>query len=202
MTSPVEPRRVVLWSLLAEYFLDTENLRLIPVTAHHLLADGFTIEEVRHAWRYEVAPVVGLNLWSAAGEWAGWPDDWLADRIGAHRARHPGTGWPATLLYFLLAGIVDGVLTAITGCMAALAAVPPAQRRTMSRDLAILASFYLGEAERAGGVAPDHEPALRALYSDVFVPIFRPLAGRWIGHHLGDRRVRTLLANGYLRPAA
>jgi hypothetical protein len=198
MTSTAEPHPAQLWSLLAEYFLDTENLHLIPFTAYHCLDAGYTIEEVRHAWRYEVAPVLGLNLWATAGEWAGWSDRWLTERIGAHRTRHPGTGWSATLLYYLLAGIVDGVLTAITGCMAALAEVPRAQRHPMSRDLSILAGFYLGESEPSGGVAPDHEPTLRALYTDVFVPIFRPLAGRWIGHRCGDRRVRTLLANGYL----
>ena len=63
--------------------LDTEARHAIPGTALLWVEAGADEAAVRHAWRYEVTPAVWPNLWSVAGEWAGWNGAWLEARIRA-----------------------------------------------------------------------------------------------------------------------
>ena len=45
------------------------------------------MDELEAIYRYEVAPVVHGNLKSVAGEWAGFGQEWLGERIPAYLAR-------------------------------------------------------------------------------------------------------------------
>ena len=71
-------RRKPVWSELSRLWLDTEfdddDLRLI---ADALARSGYDLSELERIYRREVAPVVYLNSWTAAGVWAGFDTAWL-----------------------------------------------------------------------------------------------------------------------------
>lgn len=71
-------RRKAIWLNLAEFYLDTElqetdYLRIAEV----FKKSNFTLEEIKEIDLYEVFPTLQSNLNSVAGEWAGFPEDWL-----------------------------------------------------------------------------------------------------------------------------
>jgi hypothetical protein len=78
-------RRLPLWCALSELFLDTE---LQPAdfdrVAAVLARAGVSADEARGILENEVAPVFIPNTLSVAGEWAGWREDFVRERIVAH----------------------------------------------------------------------------------------------------------------------
>lgn len=76
MNSPTEE----LWVALSDHFLDTETRHWLPRTARVALRSGLPWEAVLHE---QVAPVVAPNLLDVAGDWAGFPEDWLFAQIRA-----------------------------------------------------------------------------------------------------------------------
>ena len=70
-----------LWLALSDLFLDTETRWSLPRIAGIAVKRGFTWPQVKFALEKEVAPVVGPNLLSVAGEWAGFEEDWLFKNI-------------------------------------------------------------------------------------------------------------------------
>ncbi|PKP65921.1 MAG: hypothetical protein CVT85_04305 [Alphaproteobacteria bacterium HGW-Alphaproteobacteria-7] len=79
-------RRLPVWRALSDIFLDTE------LDPHHYrrMADaiaqsGFSASEAEAIFRDEVAPAFAANLWDVAGEWQGWPDDYVRERVLAKR---------------------------------------------------------------------------------------------------------------------
>lgn len=83
----IQQRRPV-WLALSELWLDTElgdaDMERI---ARVMTLSGLSLEELRRVYLVEVAPVVYLNTWTVAGEWAGFAPDWLEERILFNR-RH------------------------------------------------------------------------------------------------------------------
>ncbi len=77
----IEERKPI-WIVLSEFYLDTElqeaDFRHIAAT---ILDSPYTIEEVKEINKYEVSPSLQINLLSVAGEWAGFDEEWLIDRI-------------------------------------------------------------------------------------------------------------------------
>lgn len=75
-------RRLPVWCALSDAFLDTE---LDEQTYRHMAqvirAQGFTAAEAEAVFRDEVAPAFAANLWSVAGEWAGWSEDTVRARV-------------------------------------------------------------------------------------------------------------------------
>jgi hypothetical protein len=71
-------RRKTVWSELSRLWLDKDfdddELRLI---ASNLARSGYDLAELERIYRREVAPVVYLNSWIAAGVWAGFDTAWL-----------------------------------------------------------------------------------------------------------------------------
>lgn len=96
-SAELEQRRPV-WEALSDLFLDTE---LQPHEqqwiANTLAESSYREAELEWILRHEVAPILGANLLSVAGEWAGFDQDWLASRIlerAQSRLRLPSlTGW-------------------------------------------------------------------------------------------------------------
>lgn len=190
-----DPRRIEVWVAMADHFLDTETRHDIPLTAMRCIAADLSIAESRDAWRYEVSPAVALNLWSVAGEWAGWDRDWLIARIDRRRRRwenRPGTlRW---LRYRIRVHLMHGVWRSIGRCMEALLKNESRdERERMSEDLASIARHYfnfcpddystLDEATRV---------RLRSLYPEPFLYLMAPAAlpgAVWIA----DQRVRIAL---------
>lgn len=76
----LENRRPV-WEALSGLFLDTDTsidrARRIDVLA----ASPYSIDELQEILVDEVYPVCRTNLFSIAGEWAGFDPDWLQTRI-------------------------------------------------------------------------------------------------------------------------
>jgi hypothetical protein len=103
-------RRKPVWTAFSEFWLDTE---LEDDDLHHIAriaaASGYSISELRDIYLYEVAPVVGPNLLSVAGEWAGFDDKWLYSEA-RKRAEHRSI-W---LRFWLFVGVGRVALTYAT----------------------------------------------------------------------------------------
>ncbi len=80
-------RRLPVWTALSDVFLDTE---LDPQEYSHIAdvirQSGYTAGEAEAIFRDEVAPAFSVNLWSVAGEWQGWPEDYVRERVLARRS--------------------------------------------------------------------------------------------------------------------
>lgn len=102
MTEEEVARRLPVWVALSGLFLDTEPTpedydRIAAVVAAASLG---RVEARDVLWR-EVAPVFGSNLLAPIGEWAGWPDDFVRERVlDWVRGGGPGSlsGWFAAAI--------------------------------------------------------------------------------------------------------
>jgi DNA-binding transcriptional MerR regulator len=87
-------RKLQLWRLLSELFLDTaldrEDYRRI---ARGLRETGLPIEHIRGVLEEQVAPELMPNLWSIAGEWSGWSDNALRRFMVEAEDRAARGGW-------------------------------------------------------------------------------------------------------------
>jgi hypothetical protein len=80
--------RLPVWDAIADLFLDTEiDERARDHVARTLATSPFSMNELDAIYRHEVAPVVHANLKIVAGEWAGFGEEWLGERIPAYLAR-------------------------------------------------------------------------------------------------------------------
>lgn len=77
----IEDRKPI-WIALSEFYLDTElqdsDFRHIALT---ILESPYTLDEVKKINKYEVFPILHVNLLSMAGEWAGFDKEWLLNKI-------------------------------------------------------------------------------------------------------------------------
>lgn len=80
-------RRRPVWRVLSELFLDTDHSLFYEAAARTLRAAAMSEDEARRILTDEVAPVLYTNLLSVAGDWAGFPSDWLEREILAHLAQ-------------------------------------------------------------------------------------------------------------------
>jgi hypothetical protein len=77
----VESRRPV-WIALSELFLDTTlDSADIDRIAKTLAGSRYSLGELDRILLWEVYPACHRNLWSIAGEWAGFDPGWLESRI-------------------------------------------------------------------------------------------------------------------------
>lgn len=80
-------RRKPVWAALSELWLDTElshdDLKRI---AGVMKKSSYSLPELRDIYLFEVAPVVFGNLFTVAGAWAGFDEEWLLAKA-ARRAR-------------------------------------------------------------------------------------------------------------------
>jgi hypothetical protein len=126
---PHDPARRAVWIALADLFLDTDTTSSIPVAARACVDAGYSASEARIIWRHEVTPALWPNIWSVAGEWAGWDEAWLVDRIERQRGRWPNRpGAIGSLIYRLRAGSLEETWRAIERCMRALEHRGPGSR--------------------------------------------------------------------------
>ncbi len=79
-------RRLPVWTAMSRVFLDTElSQRDYAAIAAAIHEAGFSSDEARAILLEDVAPAFAVNLRSIAGEWAGWPDDYVRERVLAKR---------------------------------------------------------------------------------------------------------------------
>lgn len=87
MTSIVKTRiniqeRKPVWIALADLYLDAElqDSDLVYI-ARTIKESPYDLDEAWRINKYEVFPVLQENLQEVAGEWAGFDENWLVDRI-------------------------------------------------------------------------------------------------------------------------
>lgn len=75
-------RRKIVWGIFSALFLDTSHTKDdLDRMAKSLSDSSYSIKELKNILKHEVAPIVGVNLLSMAGEWAGFDQKWLQDEI-------------------------------------------------------------------------------------------------------------------------
>jgi hypothetical protein len=78
----VDSNRLKVWQALSQFFLDTEvEQPTFDQVARKIGESGYTLTKVHSILWLEVYPALSGSLKSVAGEWAGWPDDWLLKHI-------------------------------------------------------------------------------------------------------------------------
>src|SRR3546814_611504 len=81
LTEPEIDKRLPLWVALSNLWLDTELQHSdYSYIAKTIVESEFSVEEAIKIHKYEVAPAVLANLFSVAGEWAGFDEKWLRKR--------------------------------------------------------------------------------------------------------------------------
>jgi hypothetical protein len=77
----IEDRKPV-WMAISEFYLDTnlegDDLERI---AKVFLRSPFSLDELKAIHKYEVFPVLQINLMSPAGEWDYFDEAWLVNKI-------------------------------------------------------------------------------------------------------------------------
>lgn len=124
---------------MADHFLDTEVRTDIPRTALTCLDAGFTPFEAREIWQREVAPTLGWNYLSIAGEWAGWDQTWLQQEI--QKTRQANWLVKATI-HRGLARLSKDAWIPIEKTMLHLEELSPTMRELSTRALTELAQIF------------------------------------------------------------
>lgn len=92
--------RVPVWEALGELFLDHEPD--LEQLARICAESPYSLRELDQILFSELWPALSANLRSPAGEWAGWDQDWLTERVLArHRSGSARLWWlnPAKRFY-------------------------------------------------------------------------------------------------------
>ncbi|MEP5173011.1 MAG: hypothetical protein ABJQ42_08615 [Erythrobacter sp.] len=79
-------RRLPVWSIMSDTFLDTE----LDDDHYHRIAEmiaqvGYSKQELETIYRCEVEPAFSHNLLDGIGEWAGWQEEFVRERVLATR---------------------------------------------------------------------------------------------------------------------
>ncbi|WP_372365350.1 hypothetical protein [Candidatus Uabimicrobium sp. HlEnr_7] len=98
-TINVETRTHV-WSSIADLFLDTDVSLYYNSIAKELASSSYTIKELNHIYKREVAPICYVNLFSVAGVWAGIDNEWLEVVIVKRLYRYKKHWWLRILHLF------------------------------------------------------------------------------------------------------
>ena len=87
----IEERKPV-WIALSEFYLDTElDDNDCERIARIFALSPYSIDEIKLIDRFEVAPVLSINLMSVAGVWDAFDEAWLIESIKPHlREKHKG----------------------------------------------------------------------------------------------------------------
>lgn len=83
-------QRLPVWVALSDFFLDTElqedDYERIAAT---LAASPYPEQELKDILCFEVYPVCKWNLRIVAGEWAGFGEEWVRERIAPRYGKRP-----------------------------------------------------------------------------------------------------------------
>jgi hypothetical protein len=77
--------RIPVWTALSELYLDTDVAAFRDHIASTLAASPYSLDALHEMLMYDVHPALYPNLISVAGEWAGFDQAWLVERIAAVR---------------------------------------------------------------------------------------------------------------------
>jgi hypothetical protein len=176
MSETADPRLVAVWEAMAEHFLDTETRQNLPMTALRCVEAGLSVEQAREVWKCDVLPAVGFNVFSVAGEWAGWDRAWLVSRI--ERIRR-GPRWMRQVRLAFSIDLMRGVRVAIERCIELLEVTTTTQREQLARDLTFLSHHAFDFVPKSlGAVEPAARERIRALYPNPFERLIGPALAR------------------------
>ena len=77
--------RIPVWTALSELYLDTDVTLAHGHIVRTLAASPFSLEALHEMLMHDVHPALYPNLMSMLGEWAGFDEAWLVERIAATR---------------------------------------------------------------------------------------------------------------------
>lgn len=77
--------RIPVWNALSDLYLDTDVTLSHASIVRTLAASPYSLDALHEMLMYDVHPAVYQNLMSVAGEWAGFDEAWLVERIAAVR---------------------------------------------------------------------------------------------------------------------
>lgn len=69
------------WIALSDLFLDTDVSLNYDYISRVCAASEYSLEELKKILENEVAPVCYINLLIVAGEWVGFDEEWLVNKI-------------------------------------------------------------------------------------------------------------------------
>jgi len=82
--------RLPVWEALSEFFLDTElNADNYERIAAQLARSRYSEAELQDILWYEVYPACKWNMFSMAGEWAGFGEEWIMQNIAPRKDKRP-----------------------------------------------------------------------------------------------------------------
>ena len=89
MDISVTEERKKVWLALSDLFLDTEqsDTELVQLGAY-FAGTSFSMNELKSILLTEVGPVLIGNLFSVAGVWNGFDEEWLVQSINKHMAKN------------------------------------------------------------------------------------------------------------------
>ena len=94
ITDGERTRKLPVWQALSELFLDTElQVEDYRRIARTLAASGYGERALRRILDEEVAPAFAINMLSVAGEWAGWSDAEVRERVERQMRRARPLRW-------------------------------------------------------------------------------------------------------------
>lgn len=73
--------RKTIWFALSDLFLDTDVTLSYDYIIRVCASSKYSIDELAMILKDEVAPACSSNLYCVAGEWAGFDEDWLQNKI-------------------------------------------------------------------------------------------------------------------------
>jgi hypothetical protein len=77
--------RIPVWVALSDLYLDTDVTLSYEHIARTLAASPYPLDALHEMLMDDVHPALYMNLMSVAGEWAGFDEAWLVERITAVR---------------------------------------------------------------------------------------------------------------------
>lgn len=98
LLTPAElAQRRPVWAALSEFYLDTElEAESLRAVADVFADSSFSLADIRRINYEEVAPALWFNTCDVAGEWLGFDEAWLVERIQATRPGRFGRWWRAS----------------------------------------------------------------------------------------------------------
>ena len=79
-SNPSDPR-IPIWIALSDLYLDTDVALSHDCIARTLAVSPYSLDDLHEMLMYDVHPALYPNLLSVAGEWAGFDEAWLVQRI-------------------------------------------------------------------------------------------------------------------------
>lgn len=162
--SLIAERRAV-WIAQADLFLDTDVRLWFAYIARVTAASKYTLEELEAICRDEVAPIVESNLLDIAGEWAGFPDEWLVNSIVSRLDEHPPAPYRMD---------TDSIKQwrAVAHLVTRLRALPPEEREARSRLWDSMSKLFLDRNPPPPADLPRNPELLEWVFRQEMLPAY------------------------------